>query len=497
VNLGPNRRPVGYFSRLLILVVKRAGPAAIIFLVLGFGFAANSESFPLTVGASSTARFVLTGSMSSPRAVFTATRLVDGKVLVAGGDLNLSPTAEVYDPSTGGFSDTGTMVEVRFNHTATTLLDGEVLITGGVNASNSTSATAELYDPSNGTFTLTAGKMTTPRAYHTASLLPDGSVLIVGGNIQRDFLASAELYDPSTETFAATGSMEVPRTLHTATVLPSGPLEGQVLVVGGQYNSSALASSEIYDPSSGTFHPAGAMNYARFWHTATLMPVGKLAGRVLIAGGCTFGPENIGNSAELFDPASQTFSLTGKMATGRCQHSASILPSGEVLVAGGDDNSAEIYVPSKHRFNPTGWMTYPRRLFQATLLLTGQILVEGGYGTGSWNAELYGVPVSPKVKVSTKSLALKRTKVGAMTSKTIVIRNAGKGVLTGSVSEIGSPFEVTSGQGVFSDLLENGRVKVTVTFAPTVAGRFTGELKVVSDDQSNPEIDVSVAGSGR
>jgi hypothetical protein len=131
--------------------------------------------------------------------------------------------------------------------------------------------------------------MSAPRLGHTATLLPNGKVLIAGGardsspNGDHPFVASAELYDPSSGTFTATVSMATSRVGHTATLLPNG----NVLIAGGARDRSPdgnylpVASAELYDPSSGTFTPTGSMATSRVGHTATLLPNGT----VLIAGG--------------------------------------------------------------------------------------------------------------------------------------------------------------------------------------------------------------------
>ena len=249
--------------------------------------------------------------------------------------------AGLYDSATGVWSGTGNMTANRGGHSATLLADGKVLIAGGADTDPTGTglASAELYDPGTGSFTQT-GSMTVGRYLHTATLLHNGKVLIVGGVLTStsDPVAAAEVYDPATGTFTMTGAMATAREQHTATLLA----DGRVLIVGGTTSQPATltsawlatgtidlqgtATAEIYDPSTGSFSGTGSMAAARTFHTATLLPNGT----VLIAGG---GNEN--STAEVYDPATGSFSTTSGLEIGRSGHTATLLPNGSVLVAGG------------------------------------------------------------------------------------------------------------------------------------------------------------------
>jgi WD40 repeat protein len=244
-----------------------------------------------------------------------------------------------------GFIPAASMETPRQSHAATMLNTGKVLVTGGLDNNNNALATAELFDPASGTFTPTTGSMETAREAHTATLLSilsssNGKVLVTGGlDNNNNPLATAELFDPASGTFTPTGIMETGREAHTATQLK----DGRVLVTGGfehDFNENALATAELFDPATGTFSPTGSMKAARGEHTATLLSDGK----VLVTGGIGSGrPSNCPAScvdslatAELFDPSTESFTPTGTtMETERARHTATLLSDGKVLVTGG------------------------------------------------------------------------------------------------------------------------------------------------------------------
>jgi hypothetical protein len=168
--------------------------------------------------------------------------LADGRVLIVweeGG-------AELYDLSRDAFTRTSNPITADYVDglpTATLLMSGNLLVAGGDEYGNYTSA--ELYNLPTETFAATAN-MTTGRALDTATLLPDGKVLMAGSYLPGNgSLASAELYDPVAGTFTPTGEMKTTRSLHTATLLNNG----RVLVAGGSTNGRATPLADLYNPS--------------------------------------------------------------------------------------------------------------------------------------------------------------------------------------------------------------------------------------------------------
>jgi hypothetical protein len=188
-------------------------------------------------------------------------------------------------------------------------------------------------------------------------------------------------------TWSTTGSLHTARCRHSATLLPSG----EILVAGGYSGATtstnpseqfSLSSCELYDPSSGTWSVTGSMNTPRIYHTATLLPDGN----VLAAGG--YDPTNNGiglNSCELYNPVSGTWSITGSMSINRIDHTATLLSNGQVLVAGGSDgsgnilNSCEVYDPTAGFWFLKGSLNNARRAGHTAINLTnGEVLVAGG-----------------------------------------------------------------------------------------------------------------------
>ena len=289
----------------------------------------------------------------------------------------LTSTAVPALGSSNTWTPTGSMTTARTGHTATLLANGEVLVAGGGNTTILPSA--ERYNQATGKWTAT-GSMAIARTDHTATLLPNGEVLVAGGISNgsspwsNSCTASAELYNPSTGQWTSTGSMTKPRDSHTATLLN----DGSVLVAGGLCSGGFTYpddTAELYSPSTGTWKASGSMNVSRVNTAATLLPNGQ----VLIAGGKS--TSSGGTSAELYDHGRWT--LTGSMNVYRPNLTATVLTNGDVLVFGGTQlasSASEFYNPATGTWTRTGqYYVAPSRIGHTlTLLGTGKALVAGG-----------------------------------------------------------------------------------------------------------------------
>jgi hypothetical protein len=333
----------------------------------------------------------------------TATLLADGRVLVVGGhrysfdpvmdpDHRLYAGAQVFDPAAGTWAVTSPTLEHRYYHQAVRLLDGRVLVIGGDHELlwGDYLRSAEIFDPATGAWTRT-GELGVSRGGFTASLLSDGKVLVAGGATPMgDTLGSAELYDPVSGTWSPTGDLGEPRYSHTATTLA----DGRVLVVAGMTHTLfelPLGSAEIFDPRSGGWAPAGAIP-ARAFHTASLTD----SGEVLVAGGTRNAPSlEVGQywwleqaSSAIFDPSRDEWRDAGAVIP-RHHHLAVTLPGQRVLLVGGSarEGLTQSYpaVAAFEVFGGSGWRQVefesppvsPGRFWSATPLADDSVLLLG------------------------------------------------------------------------------------------------------------------------
>ena len=226
---------------------------------------------------------------------------------------------------------------------------------------------------------ISTGQMAVARFDHAAVLLPTGRVLIVGGLARNGVTQpSAELFDPATGRFVPTGK---PLAQHgwgvTATLLRNG----KVLVAGGGSfgceSPCSTASAELYDPATGTFALTGSMTVPRAEARALLLRTGE----VLLVGGAPVSEGSPLLSAELYEPTKGTFvSLGATHLTDATQ--ITLLNDGRALVVG--SSGTDLYEPSTRHFTSTGVMTVPRGKFGGALLPDGRVLIAGGQAGGPW-----------------------------------------------------------------------------------------------------------------
>ena len=333
----------------------------------------------------------------------SVTEVADGRVLVAGGrgSGNSDPGVQRCEllPCSGAVFGIGRMVTPRFRHTATEFAPGHLVAAGGLDpATGKPVATWEIYDDPHSHMWYVERLLAVPRFLHTATLLPDGRVLVAGGAVGDESspiaIADAELLDPGVEVSSPVpawnahgwpiAAMTVPRRGASAVLLPSG----NVLVAGGQrVAGEALASAELFDPSSGTWSLTAPMNEPRA--DAALVVLEN--GRVLAAGG-TDGQRALA-TAELYDPATETWTYTTSMALGRVAPAVR-LPSGSVLLVGGLTGSvdARVVTGAVERFDPLteSWtslaaLNEPRTAHAVTVFASGLVVVAGGTRALPWD----------------------------------------------------------------------------------------------------------------
>jgi N-acetylneuraminic acid mutarotase len=336
----------------------------------------------------------------------TATRLNDGRILLAGGSNGVDDQyalVEIYDQFHGDFTLAAPLNTGRHDHTATLLQDGRVLVVGGYNSRQPVGTNAEVYDPWLNTWTIV------PSIYahgvqHSATLLADGRVLVIGG-CSGGCPGVAELFNPRTNSWSAAPSLSSDAASHSALLLA----DGRVLVAGGTLPGSGAL---IYDPQANGWTPTGSMSSQ---HAQAAM-VRLLDGRVLIAGGINYlgAPVPLG-STEIYNPATNTWSPVASLSQPRYAHLLALLPGGQVAAVGGarvyEFASApstaetyalaiELYDPETNRWVSAAELPLPITYAEVVSLSDGRLWVTGG-GAGEDSAKAWAntwviMPVIPQ-----------------------------------------------------------------------------------------------------
>jgi hypothetical protein len=406
-------------------------------LLVGGAPASCSASLPSDAsacGALSTAeiydpireRFDLVGSMSAPRVGHTATLQSTGEVVISGGG---DTSEEQFDPNTGQFSPSAVTALFVLDAgptpppvpaRAAVLPSGKILFPdpSGSSLYDPTNASSRgvgcagliarrvpsgqvalagpsvvsLYDPTSETCTTTPTDVAAP---DTATLLPDGTILLTGETGSGG--AVARIFEPSPGRSSPISTTSAPLAGQTATLLP----DGDVLFAGGLDVTSgqAVARAEEFELETNAFL-AKSLTKPRAFHSATVL-TSDVSSDVLFVGGDASG------TAELLTLVSATTS-TFNLKTGRSHHTATLLPSGDVLVAGGVDqfgtplSSVEIFDASATKFSPMADLARPRRDHAAVLLPEGKVLMIGGLGPGSTSGgiEIYDPSLTSNLGVA-------------------------------------------------------------------------------------------------
>jgi hypothetical protein len=339
---------------------------------MGFFTAFSFAAFAQTSGT-----WITTGNLNTPRAGHTATLLLNGQVLVVGGEdaTGVVASAELYNPATGKWIATGSMSTPRINHSTTLLGNGDVLVAGGQNATGSL-ASAELYTPAIGEWRTTSS-MSIPRTLHGAVLLQSGEVLVAAGNNTVSQTNTAELFDPSSDTWHGTGSMQ---SLHlfTLTLLQ----DGRALAVDDSGNVNS--PGELYEPATGLWTLTGEMYYAHSGNSVALLGNGDVL---------AYGNHFACYAAQIYTPGTNTWNRTlGQCGTGISDGPVAALAMGKALLAGGSIiysghatqvSRAYLYDPSTNGWVVTGFLNQARASHTLTRLPNGQALAAGGFEKNS------------------------------------------------------------------------------------------------------------------
>jgi len=369
----------------------------------------SNREDPSTVGDCS-----LLGQGEIGRYGHTATLLDDGRVLIAGGIRRLGTvedvlsTAEIFDPVSGRHqlvvNQKGEALKMaapsgRAFHTATRLRDGRVLLAGGVGlveGQRSTLQSAELFDPYTNTFG-TISVMGSGRAHHTATMLATGEVLVTGGasynsGVISTYFNNAIIYRPDTNAWEPVGSnMSVARAFHQAVLLDPSKYNGNVVVIGGENADGPHNTIDIYNAQANQFY--SNVNVTMDKNRSHLCAVRLANGEVMVAGGkTTVDDTSVDAEVEIYNPGVPDFgefrAETTTLQVARMDHTCTLLDTDNVLVTGGMTSSSngigigELVLVGSGSYSvqtiSDDFLDPPRFSHTATLLRNGWVFITGG-----------------------------------------------------------------------------------------------------------------------
>jgi len=345
----------------------------------------------------------LVASLSLVRAGHGTVALKSGKILVFGGygDGALS-SAVLFDPTTETWSAASSMNEKRAFPAATLLPSGKLFVVGGCRGLWYETDSAEIYDETTDTWT-TASSAPTAHGYEgpsSALLLPSGKVMLSGPS-------AAEIYDPATDKWSAGPDNATGYKGGLLTLLASG----KVLATASECPAGSWPApspcAQIFDLSTTKAVATPNMAVARVSHSAILLPSGK----VLVAGGMNWafaygGGVKVFASTEYYDPGTNSWSTGPSMGTPRYAFASTLLSSGRWLVAGTDvvepqngvvPATAEAFDPIALKWLPVPSMREGHGRASMAALSDGRALIVGGEGFHT--APWFGGVLSSKAEI--------------------------------------------------------------------------------------------------
>jgi hypothetical protein len=319
---------VAFVSQLLSIAVTPNAPGVPVGLTQQFkatGTFSDTSSADLTASVAWTSGTLSVATVGANSGLATASAVGSTLVTATSGSVSGSATLSVLPPILESIAITPDPVVSGIN------FNMQLTATGSYSDGSMQNVTTQAVWSSNTPGVATIGPAT---GLTTGVIVGSATISAAIGTVT----AIAPL-SVITNAWFPTGSMATGRAYHTATLLSSG----MVLAVGGGYTECGTycvtvpssVVTELYNPSVGAWTATGSLTTARYLHTATLLPNGK----VLVAGG--FGDSGYIAGAEIYDPAAGSWTVTGSMTTVRAGHSATLLPSGMVLATGGDAPSSQ------------------------------------------------------------------------------------------------------------------------------------------------------------
>jgi len=345
---------------------------------------ASNLQFPIQIDPS----WSSTGTMAQLRGEnFTLNKLVDGKVLVAGGNsfsfASTPSSSELFDPNTNVWISMPTLLYPHEGHAAVLLGNGNVLLMGGSTTESGFTAHAqcELFNPATQTYT-SAAPMNCRRKNFAAILLSDGKVLVTGGNGHLPgamagsslVLDRVEVYDPALNTWTETAAAPVIHFYHSLLLLA----DGSVALVGGNTGPGYVDNAYIRNSTTGSWATAGATSHPHYFHAA--LPIDSNT-KILMTGGFLMNQSD--NVAELFDSQTQNWSAVQNLTTRRSYHTINQLVNGQIILVGGfNDVAGPVSSTEVFRtgigFSNSLAMLQNRYSHQTVALDNGKLLVAGG-----------------------------------------------------------------------------------------------------------------------